>query len=534
VVQLVKKHHLSRMALGLPFLALPFFPEFFALAALVIVLYLWLVLREKPLWLGFFIAQAVLWSAAHWLAAQQAEPAPTPKAGETVALQNLIPSHGWADLHGWNPQDQAGPWAVRQPDGFWRVERRHPASGRPFAEIRSSQFYQVDAGSTYTLSFLFRHDGSQVSFSLNFYTPGAPQPVPARIVHLGGGLYRAYATYQAPEDGQIRVPSLVNLEGDWSYLEIGYVQLEPGPVANAYVPHRPPEQHWLNGLGWAIGTPLLAMVILQAGRLLIAALGPARVAWLLLAGLALHAAYGLFQYLADPALAPARVMGHDPNPNHFGHAGLAMALLIVLLAGFRTGVWAAVVGGLMVFLSGSRTALVGWVLLVAWFGVGFARRLTVFHLALVALVGAILLGSQMHRFAELALNLTDQNRWVIYSTLWQAFVSHPWYGMGIGSIPAYFLLNRPPETLEIHISHAHNLYIQLLAEMGLLGLLGFALVLAKVVQLFWKTRAWQAVLALGIVLSMNLFDNTLFYAGVYYSVWLMVAAVHVQLDRMTR
>jgi hypothetical protein len=520
-----KKQKLSRLALGIPFLALPVFPEFFALVAIVVALYLWLVVREKPVWLGFFIAQAVLWSAAHWLGGQQTEPVPTPRAGEAVALLNLIPAQGWADLHCWNPEDHAGPWAVRQPNGFWRVERNHSATGRPFVEILSRQFYPVKAGNTYTLSFLFRHDGSRISFDLSFFIPGAHQPVPAQIKDLGGGLYRAYATYHAPEDQQVRLPNLINLAGDWNYIEIGYVQLEPGAVANAYVPHRPPVQHWLSGLGWAIGTPLLAMIILQAGRFLIGALEPARVAWYLLAGLAVHAAYGLSQYLAYPVLTQVRVMGHDPNPNIFGHAGVAVALLIAYLAGFRTGLWAAAVSGVIVFLSGSRIALVGWLALIAWFGVGFASRLKVYHLVLVALVAALLLWSQGHRLNELVINLTDQTRWVIYSTLWQAVVSQPWFGIGIGNIPAYFVLNRPPETLEIYTSHAHNVYLQLLVELGLVGLLGFALVLFKIAEALWKARAWRAILAIGIILGLNLFDNTLFYAGVYYSIWLMAAAV---------
>jgi hypothetical protein len=537
VVLPAKKHRFSRWALGIPFVALPVFPEFFALVAVVIALYLWLVVREKPLWLGFFVAQAVLWSSAHWFAGQQADPAPTPQAGEAEAVQNLIPAHGWADLHGWNSQDHAGPWAVRQPDGFWRVERRHPASGRPFVEILSGQLYPVSAGNAYTLSLLFRHDGRQVSFDFSFYIPGAHQPVPARIVDLGGGLYRAYASYHPPQDQRIRAPSLVNLEGDWNYLEIGYIQLEPGPVAHAYVPFRPPEQNWLNGLGWATGTPLLAMAVLQSGRFLLAALGPARVAWYLLAGLAVHAAYGVFQYLSHPAssqVSQVRVAGHDPNPNTFGHTGLAVALLIVLLAGFRLGVWAAAVSGLMVFLSGSRTALVGWMALMATVGVGLAGRLKVYPLVPVALIAALLLWSQGHRLNELVVNLTDQTRWVIYATLWQAFISHPWSGVGIGSVPAYFLLNRPPETLEIFIPHAHNAYLQLLVELGLLGFIGLVLVLYKIAEVVWKARAWRAALAMGIILSLNLFDNTLFYAGVYYSLWLMAVAVLIQPDRMTR
>jgi O-antigen ligase len=96
------------------------------------------------------------------------------------------------------------------------------------------------------------------------------------------------------------------------------------------------------------------------------------------------------------------------------------------------------------------------------------------------------------------------------------FSDHPWLGVGIGNYavayPAYAL----PRWYE-PLGHAHNYYLNMAAEAGLMGLTAYlvagAVVFIWVVRRIRDWRAWPQALAIGVLgvlthLSVhNLFDN---------------------------
>lgn len=78
-------------------------------------------------------------------------------------------------------------------------------------------------------------------------------------------------------------------------------------------------------------------------------------------------------------------------------------------------------------------------------------------------------------------------RGVIYQAVWQAFSTHPLLGNGIGSI-GKILTDGSPIT-GITVSTGHNIYLQLLAEVGVIGFSVFMFMLFfTLIDIFLKTN----------------------------------------------
>jgi O-antigen ligase len=184
-----------------------------------------------------------------------------------------------------------------------------------------------------------------------------------------------------------------------------------------------------------------------------------------------------------------------------GWVGLVAALLVVTAARSRTALVTAVVIGLVVAY-----------LLLA----GGARYLPS---ALVQRVGDFLPFVGGVDVASVEVN--DAN-WAVIERMahWQAavgmFTDHPWLGVGIGNYPvAYpqYAVGRWRDPL----GHAHNYYLNIAAEAGILGLGAYLLLFGACFVVAWRTVQrtqgyWRAVAlgALGILVHLsvhNLFDN---------------------------
>ena len=113
--------------------------------------------------------------------------------------------------------------------------------------------------------------------------------------------------------------------------------------------------------------------------------------------------------------------------------------------------------------------------------------------------------------------------------------AHPWLGVGIGNYavvyPAYSLPH-----WDDPLGHAHNYYINMLAESGIIGLLAYALLWISAFWLAWRTIRstygfWQGVAAgaLGVLVALsvhNLFDN-LFVHSMQIQVGLTLGLIQV-------
>ena len=216
-------------------------------------------------------------------------------------------------------------------------------------------------------------------------------------------------------------------------------------------------------------------------------------------------------------------------------------------------------------MSWSRGAWLGFAAALGAIIFALPRRL--WHsLALVALVGALvgavwvsgrLPASITDRLASATeelfafddvrgVDITPDNYAVVERLAhWQAALNmsraNPWTGVGFGNYeiayPAYRLLN-----WKFPLGHAHNYYLNVLAEAGMIGLLTYGLLWIVVIFVSWRARQHPNVVArltaAGLLgawvyltvhsLTDNLFVNNLFLhigvmlgilAVLYYETW---------------
>lgn len=250
--------------------------------------------------------------------------------------------------------------------------------------------------------------------------------------------------------------------------------------------------------------------------------------WPLAAGLAVFAVLGL---LAGAPRRPALL-------TLAGAGGAAALMLAALLASFSRGGW---VGG-----AASALALtIATVVLLPTDLRPLARRLLIGGAAATILVlglggGGLLPDTVTRRASSLVSNLrlfdprgvdiTPTNFAVVERMAhlqagWRMFASHPLLGVGPGSYSLAY--ERPPRAGEPPFSvrpwyesrgHAHNYYLHVAAEAGLLGLLAYlaliGAVLAQAVRAlrsahswFWRGVASGGTAVVVAVAAHNLFEN---------------------------
>jgi putative inorganic carbon (hco3(-)) transporter len=300
--------------------------------------------------------------------------------------------------------------------------------------------------------------------------------------------------------------------------------------------------------------------------------------WLLLAivgAASLEACFGLFQFVTRRgpdffAIGPfMRAYGHFSQPNPFaGYLATALPLAFALafwskdeeagplrLAMLRperlsasVGAWArpaALLLAAAVLASMSRGAWMGIALAAAvmlavasprsrrWL---MALCAALLLLALLGSAGALpsLVSERLGVVAEYfgpfdvrSVDLTPENWSVVermahWQAAWYMFLEHPWFGIGPGNYAAVYDRYNLPGWLE-PLGHAHNYYLNLAAETGIVGLTGFVVTLAlafraAILGLRGPNPFWRAVAlgVLGSLLAISLhsaFDN-LFVHGV--------------------
>jgi hypothetical protein len=285
---------------------------------------------------------------------------------------------------------------------------------------------------------------------------------------------------------------------------------------------------------------------------------------------AVVALYGIYQFLFR--IGPEaftlfdrfmRAYGPFDQPNPYaGYLGLTLPLAVgLLITGLipigervpgRWLVWAAGCGALMLLaltMSWSRGGWLGFGAAMAAIVIAVVVRsgraavlVTVFAVLLVYLLLAGGLArvppSIVQRFSDFVpylgvtevrgVEITDANFAVLERVAhWQAayemWRENPWLGVGIGNYePAYAAHALPLWPLAL--GHAHNYYLNIAAEAGVLGLAAYLLLWGAALVAAWKaTRraiGWYWGVALGVLgvvvhLSVHhLFDN-LFVHGMY-------------------
>lgn len=313
------------------------------------------------------------------------------------------------------------------------------------------------------------------------------------------------------------------------------------------------------------------------------------VAALLVAGMG-QALLGLYQFVyrigPDWFIVLGRFMrasGSFAQPNPFGgYLGLTLPVAVslalwawrdlvrrpwvgpgaLLWAGFYTV--AALLMGAGLIASWSRGAWVGATVAIPVVLFVRSRRAAVLGLALLLFaIGATLVGAFSPRLLPSALTervrdlptflgltdvlsqpVTDENfavvervaHWVAALRMWEMA---PWLGVGPGNYSVVYPQVRLP-LWEEPLGHAHNIYLHVLGENGLIGLAAFLALwvaafgwaLARWGHAAQHGQTWSAALALGVVGVLthltvhNLFDN-LFVQGMHLQIALWLAILHL-------
>lgn len=254
-----------------------------------------------------------------------------------------------------------------------------------------------------------------------------------------------------------------------------------------------------------------------------------RMLWATLAAAFLVTFYGFYQYFTGlditamdwvdgeqfPELT-VRVFSTLSNPNLLaGYLVTIMSLAIGFgcKAESRKGQAAffalTVLFGICLILTYSRGAWISLILITGAYGIYYNRK--VFWL-IVPLVGFLLVlhNAFYERIVSIA-NPTDTSA-AMRMALWQStlamIVEKPFLGIGWGSYwmvyPHYdFFLNDPNTT----IYHAHNMYLNIAAEVGIPGLIAFLGVLyshgrAGLTVVKNKQNRWSVGLALGVLFAL--------------------------------
>jgi O-antigen ligase len=235
------------------------------------------------------------------------------------------------------------------------------------------------------------------------------------------------------------------------------------------------------------------------------------------------------------------------------YSGATALIAVALVASWSRGAWlGAVVGVTIVLVLRSRAAAVI---------TGLAVLLLLAALLLGAFNPAIMPAPLVERVQDipayfgltdaLSQPVTDANyavlerlaHWVAAERMW---ASAPWLGVGPGNFNTIYPLVRLPRW-DVALGHAHNIYLNVLAETGILGLLAYTCLLVTAGVTVWRrfrrvsrrndaAGRWFAALAIGVLgvlghlLTHNLVDN-IHVQGMVLQLGLWFVLVQIDVDR---
>jgi putative inorganic carbon (HCO3(-)) transporter len=309
----------------------------------------------------------------------------------------------------------------------------------------------------------------------------------------------------------------------------------------------------------------------------------------LLAGIG-QALLGFYQFLGRVGPQAFVVLGRfvraygtfeQPNP-YGGYLGLVLPLAYGVLLGSGTfGIrkfvnsWirhestnlpVAILGlatmGAALLMSWSRGAWLGFAAAFILMNLAHSRRAAVLFALLCLLAASVLLlGSvqalpqtivqrftgvlpYLHVFDVRGVKLTDANYAVVermahWQAAWGMFNDRPWLGVGIGNYePVYPAYSLPGWTEPL--GHAHNYYLNIAAEAGLIGLAAYFVLWGAAFWQAWKvirmTEGYWRGMAVGILgvlthLSVHNFFDNLYVHNMYLHVAILLGLLFVIVKR---
>jgi O-antigen ligase len=229
-------------------------------------------------------------------------------------------------------------------------------------------------------------------------------------------------------------------------------------------------------------------------------------------------------FLEPPAaFATALVLFSDERRDRRLALAWAICLAIALVLTFSRGAFLALVVFAIVTLITVRPALRKPLLAIA---------VVTAALVVVTIIVASNTPLMASRFSYVALNYTLQTRSIIYGATWQMLTAHPILGLGLGGY--VYVLHGFPEI------YPHDVYLAFWAELGLLGLVAFLIILGGLLWRSWRVlplaggfeRAllWGALGSFLLWGMHGIFDTPYWKNDMSVEFWL-VAAIQVAVIR---
>lgn len=272
---------------------------------------------------------------------------------------------------------------------------------------------------------------------------------------------------------------------------------------------------------------------------------------------------GIANYLAgNVRIKPdgSRLIGSTDvsgGPNQMAATMAATFPIFFLLAKLKAlRWWRLVYGGgailttIVLVLTNSRSGMIGFLAGLALVWVSMKRRMValVIGLPILAMAWFLMPSAYQARYATLSEPTeqgTARTRFELWTKAWLMFVDHPFTGVGIN---CYQIAN--PEYsertgLDAEPYHAsHSLYLQLLSNLGLPGLIAFAAFVVLAMRNLWRRIRWWrehdewefervfllgALIAMGALLVAGIFGHNLMRRQWYIFAAIGVAATRVWL-----
>jgi putative inorganic carbon (HCO3(-)) transporter len=173
-----------------------------------------------------------------------------------------------------------------------------------------------------------------------------------------------------------------------------------------------------------------------------------------------------------------------------------------------------------------------------------ARKQWISALLIMCLVGAIAAGMVFERLSGVD-TFTEVSRLTIWAGAGLIFLSHPIAGIGYGNFKT--VLTETVRVPEGFMLDAHNLYMELLAETGILGFITFIVlgftVMRRGVKMYWNSRSlMDGVVSFGVatgVMSVMahgtvdyLFHNSPQFAALFFLLLALLRANEIRREKM--
>jgi tetratricopeptide (TPR) repeat protein len=311
-------------------------------------------------------------------------------------------------------------------------------------------------------------------------------------------------------------------------------------LASALVSQRPrlSLEPTIAGLGWALALLFLSRLVsvpwfrARVAVVMTAFVAIVSIGYLVQVGGEWVTWWGLVGRLALPPLRPSFAALFLGSPNLIATALMLLTPLVVVLLLRRgvgwVGVGLAVAAALATFVSGSRGAYagvgIGLMVAVALF---VARRRTTFGARPVTamlrqrpilIIPALAVVATGVAFAPAVLRRFEQGGADLRLDLWRSaltiFAAHPVLGAGPGTWVQLKVAANPPGVPNLILPHAHDMYVQAAAELGIVGLIALALLALAVLRRLWagwRSDRWleagAVIVSLAAFAGQSIVDN---------------------------